>query len=131
MTTTVDRTTRYVTAVREVLNKMGHASNTEILDNVKELYPSVGCNYPHRVTARLLERGRFALPQQKDNAMRFDGNATLHDHFMCTICEQLRDTVFDQSIRRQIEKLISDGCSISGDLTVTGICKNCKGGKSL
>lgn len=127
MTTTVDRTTRYVTAVREVLNKMGHASNTEILDNVKELYPSVSATTIHRVTARLLERGEIRLaPTKKDNAMRFDGNATLHDHFMCTICEQLRDTVFDQSIRRQIEKLISDGCSISGDLTVTGICKNCK-----
>lgn len=127
MTTTVDRTTRYVTAVREVLNKMGHASNTEILDNVKELYPSVSATTIHRVTARLLERGEIRLaPTKKDNAMRFDGNATPHDHFMCTICEQLRDTVFDQSIRRQIEKLISDGCSISGDLTVTGICKNCK-----
>jgi Fur family peroxide stress response transcriptional regulator len=127
MTTTVDRTTRYVTAVREVLNKMGHASNTEILDNVKELYPSVSATTIHRVTARLLERGEIRLaPTKKDNAMRFDGNATLHDHFMCTICEQLRDTVFDQPIRRQIEKLISDGCSISGDLTVTGICKNCK-----
>lgn len=127
MTTTVDRTTRYVTAVREVLNKMGHASNTEILDNVKELYPSVSATTIHRVTARLLERGEIRLaPTKKDNAMRFDGNATPHDHFMCTICEQLRDTVFDQPIRRQIEKLISDGCSISGDLTVTGICKNCK-----
>ncbi|HMS93483.1 MAG TPA: transcriptional repressor [Candidatus Saccharibacteria bacterium] len=127
MTTYVDRTTRYVAAVRNALQEMGHASNAEILNKVKAQYPAVSATTIHRVTARLLERGEIRLaPTKRDNAMRFDDNAAPHDHFMCTVCEQLKDTMFDRSIRQQIETLVSNGCSISGDLTVTGVCKNCK-----
>lgn len=129
MPVTTDRTTRYVVAVREVLRRMGHADNMEILEAVKTKYPSVSITTIHRVTARLLERGEIRLaPTKRNRVMRFDNRATPHDHFMCTICERLQDTMFDQSIRSQIEERISDGCSISGDLTVTGICKNCKKG---
>lgn len=130
MPVTTDRTTRYVIAVREALQSMGHAGHLEIIEAVKTKYPSVSATTIHRVTTRLLERGEIRLaPTKKDRMMRFDNKATPHDHFMCTVCERLQDTVFDQSIRKQIEKLISDGCSISGDLTVTGICKNCKKGQ--
>lgn len=130
MPVTTDRTTRYVIAVREALQSMGHAGHLEIIEAVKTKYPSVSATTIHRVTTRLLERGEIRLaPTKKDRMMRFDNKATPHDHFMCTVCERLQDTEFDQSIRKQIEKLISDGCSISGDLTVTGICKNCKKGQ--
>ena len=129
MTTAVDRTTRYVAAVREALREMGHASNADLLEKIRIQYPLVSATTIHRVTARMLERGEIRLaPTKRDNAMQFDNNATPHDHFMCTICEQLRDTAFSDSLRQQIERLVGDGCSISGDLTVTGICKICKKG---
>lgn len=124
---TLDRTTKYVVSVRDALAQRGHATNSEILDDVRTAFPEVSATTIHRVTARLLASGVIRLaPSGRQNAMRFDANAEVHDHFMCTICEQLCDTVLDHSIRQHIETLVGNGCSISGDLTVTGICKQCK-----
>jgi nucleotidyltransferase/DNA polymerase involved in DNA repair len=55
-----------------------------------------------------------------------------HDHFMCSLCGLLRDANLGPIIRPQIEQAIGDGCSIAGNLTVSGICKQChKEGKDI
>ena len=124
---TLDRTTKYVVSVRDALTRRKHATNTEILDDVRKIFPEVSATTVHRVTARLLDSGEVRLaPPGRNNAMRFDINPSAHDHFMCTVCERLRDTVFSPEIRSQIEGFVGNGCSISGDLTVTGVCKKCK-----
>ena len=126
-TNTSDRTTKYVTAVRDILHASGHATHTEILAHLRDVYPDVSATTVHRVTARLLERGEIRLaPPSADNAMRFDANSAPHDHFLCTSCTMLRDTLFGQEIRTAIEQTISDGCSISGNLVVSGMCKKCR-----
>lgn len=124
----IDRATKYSTFVMNALAKRGHATNAELLYDARAQYPDVSATTIHRITSRLLLAGKVRLaPTGRDNAMRYDANIEPHDHFMCTVCERLRDAVFGSDIRDSIETHIGDGCSISGDLTVTGVCKYCKG----
>lgn len=124
---TVNRTTKYVVAVRLAMDALGHATNAQLLDELRQGYPDVSATTVHRVTARLFDMGEIGLaPTGHDGAMRFDANTTLHDHFMCTVCEKLRDASLPSSVRTGIEAEIGDGCKISGSMTVSGVCRHCK-----
>lgn len=93
---------------------------------LRRQFPCVSATTLHRITTRMLERGELQLaPSGPENVMRFDANITAHDHFMCTSCGMLRDAQLSKVILPQIEAAVGDGCSISGSLTVTGICKRC------
>lgn len=124
--TSTDRTTKYISAVRELMTKFGHATNAELLTHLQINYPSLSATTVHRITARMTERGELQLaPTGRDNALRYDANLAPHDHFHCDSCGLLRDADLGSLIRPQIEKAIGSDCSISGSLTVSGICKQC------
>lgn len=121
-----DRTTKYIALVREHMTSSGHATNAELLVALKSEYPSLSATTIHRITTRMLERGELKLaPSGSNNALRYDANLEPHDHFMCESCGMLRDAQLGNIIRPQIEKAIGSDCSISGSLTVSGICKQC------
>lgn len=120
------RTTKYVTAIHGYLAKTGHATNAEILGYVRQTYPLVSATTIHRVTARMLERGELQPAPSKDaNAMRFDANLTPHDHFMCMSCGMLKDADVQLRVRPILEEAMGAGCSISGRLVISGLCKRC------
>jgi Fur family peroxide stress response transcriptional regulator len=122
-----DRTTKYVYAVREHIQQVGHATNGELLAILRARYPDLSATTIHRITARMHERGELQLaPSGAANNLRYDANTEPHDHFMCEVCGVLRDATLSGELRPLIEQAIGDGCSISGSLTVSGICKHCK-----
>jgi len=121
-----DRTTKYVVAVRELMSKLGHATNTELLSGLQDVYPDLSATTVHRITTRMVERGELQMaPSSHENSMRFDANLHPHDHFLCERCGLLRDANLGAILRPEIEKAIGNDCSISGSLTVSGICKQC------
>lgn len=123
---TLDRTTKYVTAVRDHMRVVGHATNTDLLEALRDEFPDVSATTVHRITSRLLERRELQLaPPSSENAMQFDVNLAPHDHFMCTHCGLLRDATLSEKLRPLVEQSIGDGCTISGSLTISGICKSC------
>ena len=126
-----ERTTKYIAAVRMQLERVGHATNAQLLALLQRDYPNLSATTVHRITARMLERHELQqAPAGKDNVLRYDSNVTPHDHFMCTQCGILRDAYLDEKVRPLIEESIGNGCSISGRLVVSGLCKQCnKGGK--
>lgn len=127
-----DRSTKYVIKLQQLLQQYGHSTNAQLLETLKVEYPSVSATTVHRVTTRLLARGVVALaPSGRDGAMRFDANTTPHDHFMCVWCGRLCDTVFSSVVRSQIEAQVAaiDDCELSGSLTVSGVCGDCKKNK--
>ena len=128
-----ERKSKYVSAVRSLMHQMGHATNFELLESLRSEYPDLSATTVHRVTARLHERGELQLaPTGRENVLRYDANPLPHDHFMCSLCGLLRDANLGPIIRPQIEQAIGDGCSIAGNLTVSGVCKQChKEGKDL
>jgi Fur family peroxide stress response transcriptional regulator len=121
-----DRTTKYITATRDYMAVAGHATNSEILNALQEEFPDVSSTTIHRITTRMVERGELQqAPNGPGNVMRFDANLEQHDHFMCDVCGMLRDANLAEGLRPFIEKSIGNDCSISGSLTVSGICKQC------
>lgn len=121
-----DRTTKYITAVREHMADVGHATNIELLEELRCEFPDLSATTVHRITSRMAERGELQLaPSGITHTLRYDANLAPHDHFMCERCDFLRDADLSAIVRPQIEHAIGADCSISGSLTVSGICKQC------
>lgn len=120
------RQTKYCQAIEEMLADMGHATNSELLIELRKTYPDLSATTVHRATARLASRGAIAVaPSAHDGSMRYDTNVVPHDHFICANCGMLRDTDVKDKMVPILESAMSD-CHISGRLTISGICKRCE-----
>lgn len=109
-----------------MLHKLGHATNSDLLQIIRAGYPDISATTVHRATARLAERGTIGIaPAARDGSMRYDTNVTPHDHFMCSRCGEIRDTDVIDQVKPILEQSIAE-CSIEGRLTISGICKKCK-----
>jgi Fe2+ or Zn2+ uptake regulation protein len=125
-TTIAQRQTKYCQAIEVMLADMGHATNNELLIKLRNSYPDLSATTVHRATARLASRKTIAIaPPSHDGSMRYDTNVIPHDHFLCTNCGILRDTDVKDKMVPILESAIGD-CHISGRLTISGICKQCK-----
>jgi Fur family transcriptional regulator, peroxide stress response regulator len=119
------RQTKYCLQIEEIVTRLGHASNAEILAELHTLYPTVSATTVHRATARLAGRSELGVaPADQTGAMRYDANPSPHDHFMCTHCGMLRDVDIAEYVKPLLEEAI-EGCSISGRITIGGTCKQC------
>jgi Fe2+ or Zn2+ uptake regulation protein len=79
-----ERSTRYTQAAMKYMESARHATNGQILDELRHTYPDLSATTVHRITTRMLERGELicALPTT-DKLSRFDVNTTQHNHFHC------------------------------------------------
>jgi len=120
------RSTKYGSLITSLVNQLGHATNTELLTQVRASYPSVSATTVHRVTSRLLDREIFAKAQSdQQGSMRYDSNTKPHDHFICSICGGIRDIDVADSFIPKITAAMG-GCSISGRLVIYGDCEKCR-----
>lgn len=125
-TLTTQRQTKYCSSIQIALSQMGHATNAELLAVLRERYPDVSATTVHRATARLAERGQIAIaPPSESGCMRYDANIAPHDHFMCNKCGSLRDANIKDKVSAILQNEIK-GCSVSGRLTISGKCNQCK-----
>lgn len=130
MTRPKARQTKYATAVYETLQELKHATNIELLRKVQLLYPEVSATTIHRVTTRLKERGIIGCaPKPADGSERYDVTVEPHHHFMCSNCSGICDVPDSEEAARVISQLkdLSGECAIAGTLTLSGVCKKCKG----
>ena len=119
------RQTKYCNAIKITLAAQGHATNNDLLHELRKSFPELSATTVHRATSRLAERGEIGIaPASKDGSMRYDSNTEPHDHFQCGNCDLLRDTDVKDRVTPILEASIGD-CQISGRLTVSGICKKC------
>lgn len=120
-----ERTTKYTIAVKAFMERVGHATNQQILSYLQNDYPELSATTIHRITTRMVDRGELMLaPSAKDNVSRFDANLTPHDHFHCTNCDRLRDVELPTSMFDAIQEMMGD-CKLNGRLTVQGSCDKC------
>lgn len=121
-----ERQTKYCRAIEQALIVAGHATNSQLLTMLRNLYPELSATTVHRATARLAARGKISIaPADQSGAMRYDANTSSHDHFLCNSCGLLRDTDVKDKITPLLESML-EGCSISGRLTISGTCKRCR-----
>lgn len=127
-TAVVTRQTKYCQAIERELSRLGHATNMELVARLRQDFPDLSVTTVHRATARLASRGDIAIaPSARDGSMTYDANTMPHDHFQCLSCGLLRDTEVKDKVIPILEASIGD-CSISGQLTIGGICKKCMRG---
>jgi Fe2+ or Zn2+ uptake regulation protein len=123
--TIAQRQTKYCTQIVQTLKKLGHATNADLLASLRKSYPELSATTVHRATARLASRGIISIaPVSIDGSMRYDTNTTPHDHFQCLSCGLLKDANVKDEVVPILESSISD-CSVSGQLTINGICQQC------
>lgn len=125
------RQTKYCLQIEEIVKQLGHASNAQILVALHKTYPNVSATTVHRATTRLAARGELGIaPVDTSGAMRYDANTQPHDHFVCLHCGLLRDVDIADKVTPLLTSAI-EGCSMSGRITVSGTCKECKRGDSI
>lgn len=128
ITQTLQRQTKYCNAIERAITIAGHATNAELLATLRKTFPDLSATTVHRATARLAERRVIAIaPSTRDGSMLYDANTAPHDHFQCSSCGILRDTNVKDKVIPILESSIGD-CTISGQLTITGTCKQCAKG---
>ena len=119
------RETKYCNTIRMVVEYRGHATNAEILSDVRRVFPSISATTIHRATARLAVRGELGhAPSDSKGAMRYDTNLTAHDHFMCVRCGKLLDIDVANDVIPIIERQL-EPCEVVGNITVSGLCGCC------
>ena len=119
------RETKYCRAIKKALSSAGHATNSQILMMLIKDFPDLSATTVHRATSRLANRGEIAIaPSTIDGQIRYDTNVTPHDHFQCSLCDNLRDV----DIKDRIINILQDaenGCKISGRLIICVNCTDC------
>ena len=126
MEITAKRQTKYCSEIERQLRIVGHATNAELLISLRKSYPKLSATTVHRATSRLAQRGVISVaPPSCDGSMRYDANIKPHDHFQCSSCGILRDTDVRDKIIPILKDSIED-CDISGQLTINGVCIQCK-----
>lgn len=125
---TTERETKYTEIVCIALEHLRHATNDQILDIAKQVYPEVSITTVHRVTERLKERGVIkGAPSTVDKSERFDINLDPHHYFMCSNCSRLCNVPDNPEVRQAIEilKSHSRSCSLADTVTLQGLCRGC------
>ncbi len=122
---TAPRQSKYCRSLEAILALKSHATNAQLLDELRLSYPKVSATTVHRATARLCSRGFIATaPAAHDGSMQYDTNIVPHDHFRCSSCGILKDANIGDHITPLLEASI-DGCKITGPLIINGKCENC------
>jgi Fe2+ or Zn2+ uptake regulation protein len=126
MNDVLTRNTKYRQAIQEYLSNVGHATNAEILQNLRKTFPDLSATTVHRLTTRMCRRGEISLaPKDSRGSLRYDANNTVHDHFLCQGCDQLRDVQLADKLRPMLEKQMGD-CCVNGNFVISGLCNSCK-----
>ena len=119
------RESKYCDIIRKSVGQLGHATNAMIIAEVRRTFPGVSATTVHRATARLAARGELMqAPADLQGAMRYETSKDPHDHFMCTLCGQLRDVDIATEVAKLLEEKLAE-CRPSGRVVVSGVCSRC------
>jgi Fur family peroxide stress response transcriptional regulator len=119
------RQTKYCSAIKDALRLKGHATNNELLVELRRIFPELSATTVPRATTRLAARGEIAIaPSATDGSMRYEAKLPPHDHFLCTNCDRLLNIDVKNKLNSILKSSICD-CQVSGRLTIEGICNRC------
>lgn len=119
------RMTHQTKQVLQVANQLGHATNAEILLEVKKQLPNISATTIHRITTRLVINNMLALGPELNGSMTLDANTNQHDHFICKDCDGIKDIKISDTARKELQQQV-DALLYSSVLSITGNCHQCK-----
>lgn len=110
--------------VFDTVQKLGHATNQQILDVIRSEMPELSITTVHRITKRLVEGGMAQYAPSKDGVAVVDANTANHHHFVCGSCHGVIDIDLPEYLVEQVQEQIGDNIA-AGGLTINGSCAAC------
>ncbi|MFW0837937.1 MAG: Fur family transcriptional regulator [Candidatus Komeilibacteria bacterium] len=99
-----------------------HPSAEEVYQAVSLNIKNISRGTVYRNLNYLVDRGLARVVKNDDNKYRFDGNVTMHDHFICQSCGRIFDIHTTATHHR---KKLSYGKVKEREVFYYGLCKKC------
>jgi len=109
--------------VFETIQKLGHATNQQILNVVHHDMPDLSVTTVHRITKRLVDNGQAQHAQTAAGVTIVDARVDKHSHFNCLSCGGIVDLDLPEYLVEQVQEQLGD--HVAGGLTISGSCAAC------
>lgn len=119
-------TAQRMEVLREIADTNAHPDVEQIYHVVRERVPGISLDTVYRTLATLTECGLVSRVSVTPGPMRYDGNTSPHDHFICTRCGAIHDIDEVAPARVSVSQQ-SDmpGTIDSVEVSVRGVCAEC------
>lgn len=109
-----------------LMNCKTHPTADTIYSSLREEYPNISLGTVYRNLALLTELGEIARISTGDSSEHYDGDTSLHHHFICTRCHR----VMDLPAENMDSVMSTASASAPGRIDFCranfyGICKDC------
>lgn len=111
-------------AAKLALQKLVHASNQQLYDEVLKKLPILSATTIHRITTRLIENREIGYAPSNGKAVMLDTNPQPHDHFVCKGCGGIKDITLSASVFENIQQQLGKNI-VENELVIYGICVDC------
>ncbi len=109
--------------VFETVQKLGHATNQQILDVARHDMPHLSITTVHRIANRLVDSGHAQHAQTASGITIVDARTDKHSHFNCLSCGGIVDIDLPEYLVEQVQEQLGD--NVAGSLNITGSCAAC------
>ena len=125
MTIGIKPSLQRVAIMQYLLDNRTHPTVDEIYSGLQPNMPTLSRTTVYNTLKLLSDKGAVLTLDIDKNQSRYDGNISLHGHFLCTKCGHIEDLFIEQlDILKQFHP---DGAEIRDvQLLYKGVCKNCK-----
>lgn len=104
-----------------------HPTAEEIYEALAPQIPTLSKTTVYNTLSLLVERGAAAYIAIDPRGARFDGDTSVHGHFLCTECGALHDVFFEQPpLLPEPEGGHAVACA---QIYYRGICADCRNGR--
>ncbi len=114
-------------AIKEYLAQTKEHPTADIVYmNIRNVYPNISLGTVYRNLNLLAEQGEIVKINCRDGSDRFDGNSSLHYHFICNECGKIVDLEMESI--EHINEIANTGFEgkIDGHVTYfNGTCPQC------
>ena len=109
-----------------------HPTADFLFDQVKKKLPGLGRDTVYRTLNALAEMGLVRKLTMPGGATHFDGDLSVHHHFLCQSCDRIFDLNWSEFNRLPWpESALQVGRPHQASVLITGICRDCAPAGSL
>ena len=108
-----------------IQTRSDHPTASIVYEEVRRMYPNISLGTVYRNLMLLRDMGKIGTVDIGDNAVHFDPNISLHEHFVCRKCGSLTDLdTYDLSSIRPLQ-IDFHGKIENYSMIFYGICEDC------
>lgn len=111
----------------QLMGRKDHPSAEMIFNNIKDDFPSLTLVTVYNTLQKLESCDLCIKVNPLHASARYDGNTSVHQHLVCTHCQEIID-IHDASVSVDLPEWISDKFKIvDQSVTFYGTCVDCQG----